>query len=756
MSENQDTIVAPRPERSPAEPPPDRSLSAWRDQLLNRMLYAAAIVGLPAVIAGSITALRDAQPTRIVIFAAAYLLILVMTFGRRLVPYSVRGVLLLTIAMGLGLDSLGSTGLPGSGRIFLIAMTVMATLLFGTRGGWMTLVIGVVSTVAVAFGMASGFLPFSASIMSSSDPASWITGGVVFTLLGVMLILSLGTLQRGLETALTHESDMVRELKEHQSALEASVSERTSELLRQSLQLQAAAEIAKLSAESSDLDKLLTEAAQLIKDRFDFYHASVFLVDESGAWAEIAASTGAAGRALIDRRHKLAIGSASIVGWVTANRMPRVSPNVSDDPFYFRNPALPDTRSEMAVPLMIGQRLIGALDVQSTDLDAFGEGDIRVVEAIAGDLAFAIDHARLSQEQQAQLFELEGDVQDRVRQSWNKFARSGTSSVIHLGPSGDSGATSGPFTGLAKASRQGQTVISDDGREVVVPVRVRGETIAAIGARKSGEGEIWSDEDVALIEAVAGQAALAMETARQYAEEQRRVAELEVVNRVSQAASQLLRVDSLLKVVGRQIIQVMGQTDVQIAVFDEATNTVKFSYATEMGEPADLPDLPLGQGLVSHVIRTQQPLLLEDALQKQAAELGVQLDDPELKSWLGVPLLAGNQTIGVLVTQDKTREHRFTEDDVALLSTVAGQVATALQNARLLEQVQQSARRERLIHEITSKVRRSPDIQTVLETTAREVGRALNVARATIRLGEAPPEHLPPDAQPPEVEADGS
>ncbi len=749
MSENQDTIVAVRSEPSP-EAKPDLSLSGWRERLLNRMLYVAAILGLPAAASGSITALRDGQPGRILIFVVAYFLILVITFARRLIPYSVRGILLLTIAMGLGLDSLRSTGLPGSGRIFLIALAVIATLLFGTRGGWVTFGVGVVSTVAVAIGMSSGVLPFSPDIMASTDLASWITGGVIFTLLTLLLVLSLGTLQRGFETSLDHESDMVRELKTQQTALEARVSERTSELLRQSLQLQAAAEIAKLSAESSDLNELLTEAIQLIKDRFDFYHASVFLIDETGSWAELAASTGTAGQAMFGRHHKLAVGSASIVGWVTANRMPRVTPNVADDPFYFRNPALPDTQSEMAVPLMIGQRLIGALDVQSDALDAFGEGDIRVVEAIAGDLAFAIDHARLSHEQQAQLFELEGDVQDRVRQSWSKFARGGTASVIHLGSSGDSGDSSGAFTGLGRGARQGRTVVSEDRREVVVPVRVRGETIATIGARKPGERETWSEEDIALIQAVAGQAALAMETARQYAEEQRRVSELEVVNRISQAASQLLRVDSLLRMVGRQIIQVMGQTDVQVALYNEASGKITFPYATEQGEPTELGELTMGQGLVSHVIRTQQPLLLEDSLPQQSAELGIQLDDPDLKSWLGVPLLAGNQTIGVLVTQDKTRAQRFTEDDVALLSTVAGQVATALQNARLLEQVQQSARRERLIHEITSKVRRSPDIQTVLETTAREVGRALNVSRTTIRLGEAPPEHLPPDAQPPD------
>jgi GAF domain-containing protein len=748
MSENQDTMVSPKAGLSP-QAVPDHSLRAWRDRLLNRILVAAAILGLPAALGGAVTAIRDGQQERIIIFAAAYGLILTVTLARRLIPYSARGIILLTVAMGLGLDSLRSTALPGSGRVFFIALAVLATLLYGTRGGWLTLGIGVVSTAAVALGMSYGILPFSPAILPSTDIASWITGGVVFLLLGWMLVLSLGMLQRGYQASLAHETEMVEDLREQQIALETSVTERTSALLRQSQQLQAAAEIAKLSAESEDLDALLGEATQLIKDRFGFYHVSVFLIDNTGAWAELAASTGAAGQALLARRHKLAVGSASIVGWVTANRMPRVSPNVKEDPFYFENPALSETQSEMAVPLMVGQRLIGALDVQSSKADAFGEGDIRVVEAIAGDLAFAIDHARLSHEQQEQLFELEGDVQDRIRQSWTKFVRGGMPSVIHLGAAGEAGDASA-FSGTSQASRLGKTVISDDGREVVVPVRVRGETIATIGARKPSENETWADEDVALIEAVAGQAALAMETARQYAEEQRRVAELEVVNRVSQAASQLLRVDSLLRMVGRQIIQVMGQTDVQVALYDEAGGKISFPYATDGGEPTDIPDLTMGQGLVSHVVRTQQPLLIEESLEQQAAQLGVPLGDTELKSWLGVPLLAGNQTVGVLVAQDKSRERRFTEDDVALLSTVAGQVATALQNARLLEQVQQAARRERLIHEITTKVRRSPDIQTVLETTAREVGRALNVARATIRLGEAPPEHLPPDARPPD------
>jgi GAF domain-containing protein len=477
----------------------------------------------------------------------------------------------------------------------------------------------------------------------------------------------------------------------------------------------------------------MTRSIELIRARFGFYHASIFLIDPSGSWAEVAASTGEAGQLLLARRHRLALGSASIIGWVTANRLPRISPDVSADPFHFDNPALPDTRAEMAVPLMIGQRLIGALDLQSTELDAFGEAEIRAVEAIASELAFAIENAQLTEEQRRQLVALETEVQDRIRQSWADYARSSSPTIIHVGSSGPEAGEG--FGGLTDATRRGETYLSDDRAEVVVPVRVRGETIAAIAARRSEGRGPWDDADVALIESVAGQAALALETARQYAEEQRRVAELEVVNRVSQAASQLLRLDTLMRMVGRQIYGVMGRSDLSIGLYDEGQGRITFPYALRDGDEVERQPISASDGLEGVVIRSRQPLLITEDLPRQAAELGVRIGDSPPRSWLGIPMLVGDQLVGIIVVEDPGHERRYTEDDVGLLSTVAGQMATALQNSRLLEQVQRTARRERLIHEISSKVRQSPDINSVLETTAREVGRALNAAQATVRLG---------------------
>ena len=99
-------------------------------------------------------------------------------------------------------------------------------------------------------------------------------------------------------------------------------------------------------------------------------------------------------------------------------------------------------------------------------------------------------------------------------------------------------------------------------------------------------------------------------------------------------------------------------------------------------------------------------------------------------------MLLGDQVLGAIVVKDDKVENRYTEDDAALLSTIASQIAAGIQNAQLLDQVQRNARRERLIHEVTSKVRRSPDMKTIMETTTRELGRALNAVRTTLELGE--------------------
>jgi GAF domain-containing protein len=588
-----------------------------------------------------------------------------------------------------------------------------------------------------------GYLFLAAIIVLRVPIPETFVAGAVFLGGSVFVYTMTDLARRTFRRGKTAEED----LRRVNESLERQVAERMRGADRRTLQLQTTAEITRIAVQSTDPGPLMVQATELIRDRFGYYHASVFTLDETGAWAVLRASTGEAGRSLLSRNHRLAVGSASLVGWVTGNRLPRISNDVQADPFHFKNPLLPDTRAEMTLPLTVGGRLIGVLDVQSTDKDAFAEEDLRALEAIAGELAIAIDNARLVRETAEELQRAEGLYRGRARDSWARFARAGVPTMLRVG------ATEGEFreTSMVIAQQAFDSVASaqsEDGHEVAVPIIVRGEAIATISARRAADEEAWAKDDVELIQAAAVQVGLALESARQYAEEQRRVAELEVVNRVAQAVSQLLRLDSLFRVVHAQVSQVMPQADLAIGLYDPATDQVAYPLWSEDNEVSERKLEPVGNDMAAYVLRTRQPLTLTEDLAGQAAIFGIDLPDRPPLSWMGAPLLAGESLLGLIAVQDHRQEARFSEDDSALLATIASQVATAIQNNRLLEETQRTARRERLIHEITSKMRRSPDTRSILDTTAREVGRALNASRATVRLGEKPPSEPPSIGQP--------
>ncbi|MBA3534553.1 MAG: response regulator, partial [Ardenticatenales bacterium] len=189
-------------------------------------------------------------------------------------------------------------------------------------------------------------------------------------------------------------NSMTTQLRSLISTLEERVAERTQDLQRRSLQLQVAAEVARDSTAAQDLDELLNRAVELIRDRFGFYHAGIFLVDTEGEYAILHAATGEAGRIMLERQHNLKVGEEGIVGYVTQTGLPRIALDVGSDAVHFKNPLLPDTHSEMALPLKVGDRVIGALDVQSRNSAAFDDEDIAVLQTMADQLAIAIQNMR--------------------------------------------------------------------------------------------------------------------------------------------------------------------------------------------------------------------------------------------------------------------------------------------------------------------------------------------------------------------------
>jgi GAF domain-containing protein/HAMP domain-containing protein len=230
----------------------------------------------------------------------------------------------------------------------------------------------------------------------------------------------------------------------------------------------------------------------------------------------------------------------------------------------------------------------------------------------------------------------------------------------------------------------------------------------------------------------------------------RRLAELQTIWKLSQVISTETELQPLYHTIHQQVEAVMGELNsFAIALYDKVNDTIRIPYMSEGGQMLNIEPFPLGEGLTSIVVRNRRPLMLVKDTENQARDLGAKNIGTPAKSWLGVPMLFSGEVIGVIIAQDVNLENRFNEEDQRLFSTIAAQVAVVVRNAMLLETSRNQAELERKINEITAKIRRSTNIQDILQTTADELGVTLGARRAQIRLSIEAPEVSMPGANTP-------
>ncbi len=380
------------------------------------------------------------------------------------------------------------------------------------------------------------------------------------------------------------------------------------------LQFETAAEIARDISSSLDLDELLQKAVDLIRSRFNFYHASVFLKDLPGEFVVIRESTGEAGAQLKRSGHKLAIGSKSVVGFVAGKGEPLIVNDTTRDAIYYANPLLPATRAEAAIPLKVSERIVGVLDVQSEQAYAFSEDNLRTLQILADQLAIAVVNTELFAETQEHL------AQHRLLHHITTTAASGTTL------------------------------------------------------------------DEALQSAVNG---------------------LQVT---------------------------LGGDRVSILLADREKKVLEVRAA--VGYASNVFDLriPIGNGITGWTAAHRKSLRVNNVLQDTRYIEG----SSNTRSEMSIPLLYRSELLGVLNVESEQLS-AYAENDEELLGTLGGSLAAIIANARLLEQIRAQADRERVLFEISDKIRRTTDMETILSTTASEITRAIGANRATIKVGVKPP-----------------
>lgn len=258
--------------------------------------------------------------------------------------------------------------------------------------------------VAVAWGMVSvlvilwvnGVLlrSIAAPLEQLAEAAARLASGRLETRVAMDRADEFGRLAGAFNEMADRLQALYNELEERVRERTRALQEANYALQRRAIQLEASAEVSRSITSIFNVDELLRRAVHLIRDRFGFYHAGIFLMDETGEWAVLREATGEAGAQMKAHGHRLQVGETSMVGWTALHRRPRIALDVGADAVHFANPLLPHTRSEMTLPLMVGGRLLGVLDVQSTEEAAFDEDDIRALQSMADQLAIAIENAR--------------------------------------------------------------------------------------------------------------------------------------------------------------------------------------------------------------------------------------------------------------------------------------------------------------------------------------------------------------------------
>jgi len=294
---------------------------------------------------------------------------------------------------------------------------------------------------------------------------------------------------------------MAGQIRELLGGLEERVADRTRDL-------ELAAEIGRSLSRMRDLDPLLSEAADRIRARFDLYHAQIYLADPAGRRLILRAGTGRAGQALLARRHQLPVGLDSINGRAAAELRPVIVSDTGASAFFLPNPLLPDTRSEMAVPLVIGDRLVGVLDVQSASPGALSEENLPAFEVLAGQLAIAIENANLFRQTELARQALEQSARRASQDNWATYL----DAIDHREKLG--------FT------FEGDQVGAWDGREpgaeavLDVPLSVVGAEVGSL-VIEDEPGRDWTPEEARIVRQVSARLGEHIESLRLLAEAER-------------------------------------------------------------------------------------------------------------------------------------------------------------------------------------------------------------------------------------------
>lgn len=435
-------------------------------------------------------------------------------------------------------------------------------VVFGFLATGSMFVVLVLESSGVQIGQSA--IPVYPSTGAGLDDFFMLFGIVVATT--TIVGLSRRSMISALQNARVHERELAQVNRELQSRSEE-LQARTRDLARRSMQLQVAADISRDVTAVRELDELMNRAVNLVQDRFGFYHVALYLVDEQDEYAVLRAATGEAGRQMLEQGQQVDLEEGGLISYVVNSGYHRLLFDVGDDAVSFENPLLPETRSELALPLRIGRRITGALDIQCRREEAFDGDDVAVLQSMTDQFAAAFENAWLLSEMQQTLRQLEAASGLFTQDSWRMSVQRGRRGVGYRYRRLGVERAAEPPPEAVQAWADGHSVVlapqpdaAGDGQEPVstlaVPVKLRDQVVGVLNL--SFEDQTIPPDTISLVEEVANRLALALENARLLDETRQRGQRDRLIADITAQVRASMDVERILKAAVRGLGAALG------------------------------------------------------------------------------------------------------------------------------------------------------------------------------------------------------
>ena len=486
----------------------------------------------------------------------------------------------------------------------------------------------------------------------------------------------------------------------------------TTSLERRSRQVRLSTQIAQEIAAAADLKELYQRVVTQVQEQFGYYHTQLLRYDPALDTIALVVGYGETGARMLAIHHSLPMG-VGLIGTAAATGQSILRPNVADEPHWRANPLLPDTRGELAVPIKLGDKVLGVLDVQSHTAGALTEDDQLMLEGLCGQIAIAIESTRLREEMESRLLELSTLQRHLSQEGWQLYqmnrARAAGYTFDHAGvhPVSRPADVADRDSRLAGNAPQSPPPDND---LIQAPLAVRGQVIGALGIQVE-PGQPLSPDERAFLAAVSEEVADALEAARLFeqtqdalAEQERLTAELETVAKVSTAASTILDVDVLLQSVVDLTKSSFRLYHAHVYLIDEGGQTLTLAAgAGDVGRLMTLEGRAISlqaDSLVARAARSRRGVI-ENDVRKTVDFLPHPLL-PQTRSELAMPMIVGTKVVGVLDLQSDQTDS-FTQEDLEIYRTLAAQIAVAVENARQYEEQVETALKLRQVDQLKSE-----------------------------------------------------